>query len=181
MGKMTRAGAALALVVALGGCTTMRQTYPDATARQVWSAMVAVARSPSYDDWDVLNNETWVDEEHGRIEIYRQLRRVIYQPVSRPRTERREWRFEVVLEKPEPPTVAFVSRGLGVPSHAQAEANRFFVDVWTILGAGGAMPAGSPEDAVIDSMGLDDEPPQPPADPDEQVEFDDLPASPDPQ
>ncbi len=127
----------LALAAVSGGCTTMRQEYPDSSGSAVWSAMVVVARTPTYDDWEVLSNETWVDEQHQRIEIYRRLRRAANEPVARSRTERREWRLEVLLEETQPPTVAFVSHGMAVPAHAHEEAIRYFKDLSTILSAGG--------------------------------------------
>ncbi len=156
MRQTVRALTLLAVVVACGGCTTMRQQYPDAGADQVWSAMLAVARSPTYYDWNVRVNETWVDESRGRIEIYRELERETNDPVAQRRTEQRKWRLEVVLEDVEPPRVVVVSHGLVVPAHAQEEARRYFDELSRILSAGGLR--GPPEDSVLDSMGLDETP-----------------------
>jgi hypothetical protein len=134
----------------------MLQTiHPDANAAQVWSAMLAVARSPSYFDWDVVVNEAWVDEENRRIEIYRELKRESPEPVAQRRTEHRQWRLKVALEPVEPPRIVVVSQGMGVPAHAYEEAHRYFDEVRRILSAGGLRP---PEESVLDSMGIDEEP-----------------------
>lgn len=118
----------------LAGCTTVRQEFIGSSPDQVWTAMVAVAESPSYDDWTVTDNDVWVDEAARRIEIYRRLRRVIHQPASKARRENREWRFQVIFEPTDPPLATFTSRGLGVPFHAHHEAERYFQDVLDLLG-----------------------------------------------
>ena len=51
----------LLMVTILGGCTTMQQSYPDSTPGQVWSAMIIVARDPTYTDWGIVDNNVWVD------------------------------------------------------------------------------------------------------------------------
>ncbi len=118
----------------LPACTTVRQEFVGSSRDQVWRAMVAVAESPSYDDWTVTDNDVWVDEAAQRIEIYRRLRRVIHQPASKARRENREWRFQVIFKPTDPPLATFTSRGLGVPFHAQHEAERYFQDVLELLG-----------------------------------------------
>ncbi len=118
-------------VFTLSGCTTVHREFAGLPSDQVWTALVAVAESPNYDDWTVTENDVWVDETARRIEIYRRLRRVIHQPASKTRRENREWRFQVIFE---PPLATFTSRGMGVPSHAQDEADRYFEDVLDILG-----------------------------------------------
>ena len=142
----------LLMVTILGGCTTMQQSYPDSTPGQVWSAMIIVARDPTYTDWGIVDNNVWVDQENSRIEIYRNLRRDLHDPVARTRTERREWRFEVVLQEIKPPLVAFVSRGTAVPAHAREEADRYFTELYTILSGSGPLR----EDEILDSMGTDE-------------------------
>ena len=104
----------------------MHQEFAGLPSDQVWTALVAVAQSPSYDDWTVTDNDVWVDEAARRIEIYRRLRRVIQQPAYKARRENREWRFQVIFEPTDPPQATFTSRGLGVPSHADTiEAVRY--------------------------------------------------------
>ena len=129
----------LLAVSMLLGCTTVHQEFAGLPSDQVWTALVAVAESPDYDDWTVTENEVWVDEAAQRIEIYRRLRRVIHQPAYKARRENREWRFQVIFE---PPLATFTSRGMGVPSHAQDEADRYFEDVLDMLGG---MPVASEE------------------------------------
>ena len=99
-----------------------------------------MAETPDYESdedpgrrWTVRTNDVWIDTEQSRIEIYRQLDRILHRPGSKPLRENREWRFRIVfLTEPEP-TVTFTSRGFEVPSHAQDEADRFFEDVRAIL------------------------------------------------
>ncbi len=131
----------------LGGCTTVQREFLASPPDQVWTAMVAVANSPDYDDWTVTQNDVWVDPASKRIEIYRRMRRVIHQPAYKARRENREWRFQVIFE---PPVATFTSRGMGVPSHAQEEAEHFFDDVLDLLGG---MPTASeePSSKSIDS------------------------------
>ena len=123
----------------LCGCTTVQREFLGSPSDQVWTAMVAVAQSPDYDDWTVTQNDVWVDDASQRIEIYRRMRRVIHQPAYRARRENREWRFQVTFE---PPMATFISRGMGVPAHAQEEAEHYFDDVLDLLGG---MPAASEE------------------------------------
>jgi hypothetical protein len=151
----------LLLLAALGlsasGCTTARQSFPDHDASQVWTALVAVAQTPDYRDpdptrrWHVRENQVWVDEEIPLIEIYRELDRVRYPARMDPRREHRTWRFRIILEKEDPPTAQFVSRGWGVPMHASEEARRFFMDVIELLEssgeAAGAIDAPAPPPA----------------------------------
>ena len=138
LAAMAAAGLA-ALMPMLGGCTTVKATFPGESPEAVWTAMVAVAESPGYDTgpveerWRVEENAVMVDRENARIEIYRQLRRTLHLAGARPWTEGREWRFRVVLEELEPPLAVFTSRGLGVPAHAKAEGERYFDDVRALL------------------------------------------------
>jgi hypothetical protein len=129
------------LVMALGsGCTTVRETFPDKTPEQVWTALVAVAETPDYDAedpadrWHIRENRATVFDESARIEIYRRLQRVRHPERARPLTQSRTWRFQVTLVSTDPPRAKFVSRGPAIPSHAEDEANRYFDDVWMLLG-----------------------------------------------
>lgn len=128
-------------MLALTGCTTVNHTFTYQPADQVWTAMVAVAQSPVYEDWQVSRNDVWVDEDARRIEINRRLRRILAQPASKIRRENREWKFQIMLESTNPPRATFKSRGLGVPSHAQSEGERYFADVLDILSGVADEPA----------------------------------------
>lgn len=125
--------AALCSVFLLGGCTTVRQDFPGVPSDQVWTAMVAVAQSPQYDEWTLIENEVWVDEDQQRIEVYRRTMRTLYQPVSKPQTQDRTWRFQVHLAPGSPPEAKFISRGMAVPAHAKDEGKRYFDDVLELL------------------------------------------------
>lgn len=137
-----------ALVTA--GCSTYKHTYPQHSAEQVWSAALAVAESPDYDeDWRVTENHVWVDDEWARMEIDRELRRVVKKPYHQAVKERRDWQFRVELISEEPATLAFTNRTPMIPGWSYDEAERFFSDVNAMLMA---VPATGVEDA---------EPPQP--------------------
>ena len=135
----------------LAGCTTVKRSFPDLTAEQVWPVLVAVAETPDYGDWRVVDNEVWVDEEDRRIEIYRRLRRILHRPAAKPLDEQRTWRFQIRLQEKEPLVAVFVSRGWGVPAHAQIEGDRYFGDVAIQLSG---MPAGAAE-TMHEDLGFD--------------------------
>ncbi|MCI0365319.1 MAG: hypothetical protein L0219_15730 [Phycisphaerales bacterium] len=154
-------------LLALPGCgTTVRQTFDGRDPDQVWTAMIAVARTPDYsapDDytqrWTVRENQVWVDQANQRIEIFRRLERMLHRPRSQPLHEEREWKLQATLEERDPPTVRFTSRQLGVPAHAWDEAERYFDEVWKVLGGKpGQEPAPAPQPHVPPPPPLMDEP-----------------------
>lgn len=122
------------------GCTSVQQSFPEKDPNQVWTALVSVARTPEYDSddpserWTVTENRVAVFDDEARIEIYRELTRYLNMADTRPRTERKTWQFQVTLDPVEPPTATFTSRALGVPLQATKEAERYFDDVWAVLG-----------------------------------------------
>ncbi len=133
-------GVVLVAALVLGGCGAVMHTFADQDAEQVWKAMVAVAGQPRYDDWTVLANDVWVDE-----------------PGAKPRNERRTWDFEVRLPGTDPPEARFVTRGTTVPSHAQAEARRYFDDVGDLLSGLPGESVFEPRDQdLLDALGLDE-------------------------
>ena len=102
------------------GCTTRSQVFDGYGDDQLWTAMVATARSPEYDDWKVSDNQVFVDDASRRIEIYRVLKRTYVTPWSDPLREDLEWRFQVVLSRDsadDPPLVDFTARQIAVPAH----------------------------------------------------------------
>src|SRR5687767_3542074 len=110
MMRFARVLIVLACATSFGGCTTIRETFPGHDADQVWTAMVAAARTPDYNHpdytqrWTVRENQVWVDEENSRIEIFRRLERDLHRPASRPLHEQREWKIQATLEERDPPT-----------------------------------------------------------------------------
>lgn len=159
----------LTALLMIGGCATVSESFPGRDPDQVWTALVAVAETPSYDDddptkrWWVKENRVWVDEANARIEIYRELDRMLRRGTSPPLRQERTWRFQIVLDA-EGPTATFTSRGVGVPMRAVAEGNRYFTDVHALLdGTGQPEPgteAGNPAsegagDDVIDIDALE--------------------------
>ena len=122
------------------GCTTVRETFNYQRADQVWTALVAVARTPDYSSdnpderWFVKENQVWLDPENSRIEIYRELDRVLHRARTAPLREHRRWLFRITLEGTTPPRAEFISRGWGVPMKAKIEGERYFADVWEMLG-----------------------------------------------
>lgn len=154
----------LMVCFSLSGCTSVRETFHNRFPDQVWTAMIAVARTPDYsspDDytqrWTVRENQVWIDEANQRIEIFRRLERTLHRPRSKPLHEEREWKFQATLEERDPPTVRFRARQIGVPSHAWDEAQRFFDEVWKVLG-------GRPTDDQTDELEPVETPPPPPMD-----------------
>lgn len=135
MNVMKLLAASCLIVLFMTGCTTVTQTYDGHPPDQVWLAMKTVAQSPAYDDWHVRENDVWVDESGKRIEIYRKLYRKFAPTVAKTRYEERDWKFRILLEKENPPTVTFTSRAFAVPAHARLEAERYFKDVLDILSA----------------------------------------------
>ena len=139
--RMLASAGAMALVTLLNGCTTVRQAFPEQDSAQVWTALVAAAETPNYDPadprdrWTVTENHIWVDEEHSRIEVYRELDRVLHLPRMKPRHEEQTWRFEVLFNPDsDPPIARFKGRSFAVPMQAVEEGERYFADVWALLG-----------------------------------------------
>jgi hypothetical protein len=125
-----------------------------------------VAETPDYttdedgnevaEPWQVKENSVWVDAPNSRIEIYRELDRIRYRDSVRPLREHRQWRFQVVMWRDDPPRAIFTSRGYAVPTQAAVEAKRYFADVTDILEHGiirpveTALPPAADPDAVTD-------------------------------
>ena len=128
--------AAAALVTA-AGCTSRSQVFDGYNDDQLWTAMVATARSPSYDDWKISDNAVFIDEAARRLEIHRVLKRTYVTPWSDPRRETEEWRFQIVLgsdSELDQPMVCFTARQIAVPAHVWNEADRYFSQMRTLLG-----------------------------------------------
>lgn len=139
---LLRASVSLWFTFVFVGCTATRERYTGQSADRVWTAIVAVANTPDYSSdtditerWTVRQNSVMVEEEQSRIEILRTLERYLYQPGQPVLHENREWRFQVVMEQSDPPVVQFTTRSPGVPAHAWHEADRYFTQVWEVLGA----------------------------------------------
>lgn len=129
---------ATGFISATVGCTTRSQVFEGYGDDQLWTAMVASAQKPTYDDWRVMDNEVYVDQATRRIEVYRVLKRTLVTPYSTPRQEEREWKFQIALGRdPEldSPTVDFTARQLVVPAYVWTEADKFFLQMRTSLGA----------------------------------------------
>jgi hypothetical protein len=143
MSRKTQAALVLLVTTLLGaGCTSVQQGFPGETSESVWKAMCAVAETPDYVSdpdparrWVLTKNEVFVDDEALRIEIFRELDRVLHRPGARPLREQRTWRFRIELEEKEnTPVATFFSRGFAIPLKAQDEAARYYDDVWKLLG-----------------------------------------------
>jgi hypothetical protein len=137
--------AAATTFVSLGaGCTTRTQVFEGYADDQLWSAMVASAKSPSYDDWKVMDNEVYADEQRRTIEVYRVLKRTYVAPEAPVREEERAWKFQIVLgHDPEAlaPAIDFTARQLSVPAHVWREADRYFVQMRLLLSDAGGKPS----------------------------------------
>jgi len=127
------------------GCSTYRHEYPDHSSEQVWSAALAVAESPDYGDtWNVTENHVWIDDEWARIEVTRELRRIVKKPYHQSVKERRDWQFRIELVSDDPATLEFTNRNPTIPGWSYEEAERFFTEVNEMLLA---VPAAGVEDA----------------------------------
>jgi hypothetical protein len=132
---VSRPLAALTLAALLCGCTSRSQVFEGYADDQLWTAMVATARTPEYDDWKITENEVFVDETGRRVEIYRVLRRTLVSPYADARRETAEWRFQVALSADEgTPMIDFTARQAAVPAHVWTEADRYFAQMRTLLG-----------------------------------------------
>ena len=118
----------------LGGCTSVKQTFPDHDADGVWNAMVVAAEQPHYGGWTLRDNDVMVDDAGRRIEIDRRIERTLHPPEAEPEAQKQRWRFTVRLVKTDPPTAKFIIRTLALPVNVRAEARRYFDAVENLLG-----------------------------------------------
>lgn len=130
---LARVGLALA-PLAFAACATSTESFPGKSRDQVWTAMVSAARSPTYSNWHVVENDVWPYEKDGRIEVWRLLRRYLDKQNQWPRLEDAEWQFAITLEDTDPPSVHFKIRSMCVPSHGWEQRDRYFEQVWELLG-----------------------------------------------
>jgi len=111
MKRMTLAVMALlpAMAVSMTGCTTVLESFPGEDPGHVWTALVAVAQTPDYSDadpaerWMVKENHVYVDEPNARIEIYRELDRVLHRARTTPVREERTWKFQILFDPEDRP------------------------------------------------------------------------------
>lgn len=123
------------LVLSATGCTTYRESYAGVDSQRVWTAMVASAQNPQYDDWHIVENEVWASDEQARIEVYRRIRRDVRVPLGGTQRQERTLKHQMVLlEEDGAPVIQFYGRSGGVPAHEQAESFRFFDQVWAAMG-----------------------------------------------
>ncbi|MHC5001623.1 MAG: hypothetical protein ACYTJ0_00725 [Planctomycetota bacterium] len=134
-----RASIVMALIL-LAGCTSVRESFPGCDRDEVWASMVAVARSPGYDDpdpsrrWVVRTNDVWVDDAGQRIELQRLLVRQRSGPDVRPRREERRLRLRITLDpQSAAPTARLTSLEGAVAAHTWEEGVRYFSEVWSEL------------------------------------------------
>ena len=128
---------AACISLGLGGCVTRTQPLSGYSSDEVWIAMQAVADSPSYDDWHIVQNDVYANDDTRSIEIYRELKRVYVSPTSDPQKQERDWRFQILLlEDTETQlfSIDFTARQLAVPAHVWDEADRYFAQVNALLG-----------------------------------------------
>ncbi|MCA9286782.1 MAG: hypothetical protein KDA22_16275 [Phycisphaerales bacterium] len=125
----------IAVMAALvSGCTSVERAYPGHSYAQVWRAAQVVAESPEYNDWIVTENNVYVNEENQRVEVYRILKRERWSPNAPPTREEQEWRISLeMVPDADPPAVRCLSRGLGVPAHADLEASRYLEEIASLL------------------------------------------------
>ncbi len=123
----------------LTGCSNVSREveFPAYIEPQVWFTAKAVAREPIVNDWVILENNTWVDEDAKRIEIERRLRRDLWGgEYPKPRREDRRVIFRVEMISASPPTVRLTARGRTIPAHTWQEIERYVDDMYVVLRAG---------------------------------------------
>lgn len=124
------------ILMLLTGCG-IEADFSGHPSEQVWRAMQAVAEQPDYDHddytkrWTVVENIVHVDEDAHRIDIERQLERVLVRPRTRPLHQDEHWSFQVTLMQDN--QVLFRSMSPAIPAHVQFEANRYFASVRRLL------------------------------------------------
>lgn len=117
------------------GCTTYHESFAGVESQRVWSAMVAAAQNPEYDDWHIVENHVWASDEQARIEVYRRIRRDVRVPLGGTQRQERTLKHQMLLlEEDGTPIVEFNGRSGGIPAHEQAESIRYFDQVWAAMG-----------------------------------------------
>jgi hypothetical protein len=129
----------LCLGMLLGGCTSVQQAFPGHDSATVWTALVAVAQSPDYDDmeknqmWEVRDNGVWPDAEGNRIEIYRRLHRTFYESAGRYHEETRQYLIVVTFNPGSTPSATFKVKKGALPAWSRNAGVRYFADVMGLL------------------------------------------------
>lgn len=140
-------------LVTLGGCgLKITENFAGRNPDQVWTALVAVAETPDYDNpefgrWTVMENDVWANGDKRRIEIYREIRRSFYGPGDpQGRREDQTWEIQITLADDEEDGLhaVFKVRNWSIPAYVWNEADRYFADVREILGG---MPVEAPMSA----------------------------------
>jgi len=148
------------------GCAGRTRTFEGYDDSQVWSAMVATAKTPRYEDWRVMENEVFADDSTRTVHVFRVLKRTLVTPTAPPLEQRREWRFDIVLRRDEladSPLVDFTARQFAVAAHAWAEADRYFVDMQFALKSPAAPVPATPSPEAETSTGPGADPATKPA------------------
>jgi len=128
--------ACIAFIATSTGCTTRSQVFEGYSNDQLWTAMVATAKAPQYEDWKIVENDVAANDSTRRIEVYRLIKRTVVTPYAPARPEEAEWRFEIVLaldEDLQQPMVDFTARQVTVPAHVWKEADAYFAQMRTRL------------------------------------------------
>lgn len=141
----------------LGACG-VEADFSGHAPDQVWRALKAVSENPDYDHqdptkrWTVVENIVHVDEQDRRIDINRQLQRVLRRPRTKPLFEDMTWHFQVSMPASDASVVRFENIGPAIPTKVQFEGDRYFAEVRRFL-AGLPLPEhlrsrenGSPAD-----------------------------------
>lgn len=149
----------ITFLASICGCATGEsQSFPGYDGRAVWTALTAVAQTPSYDDlepgkrWLVDENQVWVDASSARIEIFRRVHRMEGKRITKQHRNERTWRFQILFSNGNTPSAIFHARGLSIPMQAQDEADRYFADVRELLrGIEDMTPINSPPNLPLTS------------------------------
>jgi|MDTC01.3.fsa_nt_gb hypothetical protein len=123
----------LILLFQLAGCSTPQHSWPESSRDVVWTAMIAAANSPEYDDedprkrWVVVENFVDADASLGKILVRRKLSQSYTLPLQDPQIDERDWLFSIHLLPDQIPTATFESaRQIWVWARLQDESKRYF-------------------------------------------------------
>jgi hypothetical protein len=129
------------VAISLAGCSTpMQHTFPNADRSHLWTAMVATANAPEYNDdgiqgrWIVVENDVDANPDQARIDVRREITRILHLPRQKDQHDRREVKFSVYLLPTNPPTIEFISKSTYfIAVRGEIEATRYFSAVNQML------------------------------------------------
>ena len=129
-------------IILLSSCSASSKTWKGYSSDEIWTAMIAVAKSPDYsadnprNRWHVLENVVQINTEDSEIKIHRILRRSIKLAMQSVQVDNREMILKISLENNEFPEVKFEELSSQIiPARALNESHLFFNQLDELLGS----------------------------------------------